>query len=258
LNLAKLMINIEKEYGSNNLRYLHGIAERNNSKFSDSEIKVSPKADYKKNVSVELLELFDNISFSQTETINVKNHLSHCVGIHRSYCEIYNDKESFFKLSRISLYKHGRKMGIKTEVQCKQSDIIKLNQQGYNLTTENNKVYWVEEITRLQDNVTRKDYADLAKLLNDKGIWYFIGNEGYTSYISSNPNCRYKPEIIIYNTMFYLGSITRYHPYMFDKIFSDKEQWMMSEFLTTQPKQFLYLATAKTLGQNVLKAYTSF
>ena len=58
--------------------------------------------------------------------------------------------------------------------------------------------------------------------------------------------------------MFYLGSITRYHPYMFDKIFSDKEQWLMSEFLHTQPKQFLYLATSRVLGQNVLKAYASF
>ena len=58
--------------------------------------------------------------------------------------------------------------------------------------------------------------------------------------------------------MFYLGSITRYNPYLFDKMFSDKEQWMVSEFLTTQPKQFLYLATAKILGQSILKAYTSF
>jgi hypothetical protein len=58
--------------------------------------------------------------------------------------------------------------------------------------------------------------------------------------------------------MFYLGSITRYHPYLFDEIFSDKEQWLMSEFLSTQPKQFLYLATAKTLGQSVVKAYASF
>lgn len=58
--------------------------------------------------------------------------------------------------------------------------------------------------------------------------------------------------------MFYLGSITRYHPYLFDKIFSDKEQWLMSEFLTTQPKQFLYLSTAKFLGVDVSKAYSSF
>jgi hypothetical protein len=58
--------------------------------------------------------------------------------------------------------------------------------------------------------------------------------------------------------MFYLGSITRYHPYLFDDIFSEKEQWLMSEFLTTQPKQYLYLATAKVLGQNVLKSYCSF
>ena len=69
---------------------------------------------------------------------------------------------------------------------------------------------------------------------------------------------RYSQESIIYMTMFFLGSITRYNPYLFDSIFSDKEQWLMSEFLTTQPKQFLYLATARVLGRNILKAYSSF
>ncbi|WP_372587968.1 YaaC family protein [Vibrio alginolyticus] len=102
------------------------------------------------------------------------------------------------------------------------------------------------------------DYYALSQQIRAKGIWYFIGNSGYTMYLSKCPDHRYSQESIIYMIMFYLGSITRYHPYMFDQIFSDKEQWLMSEFLSTQPKQFLYLATANTLGQIVLKAYASF
>ena len=104
----------------------------------------------------------------------------------------------------------------------------------------------------------RADYANLSTQIKNKGIWYFIGNSGYTMYLSTYPYNRFSQESIIYMMMFYLGSITRYHPYMFDKIFSDKEQWLMSEFLGTQPKQFLYLATANVLGQSVLKAYASF
>ncbi|RAR64676.1 YaaC-like protein [Onishia taeanensis] len=104
----------------------------------------------------------------------------------------------------------------------------------------------------------RADYAALSRQIKDKGVWYFIGSGGYTMYLSTCPDNRYSQESIIYMMMFYLGSITRYHPYMFDKIFSDKEQWLMSEFLSTQPKQFLYLATANVLGQSVLKAYASF
>lgn len=105
---------------------------------------------------------------------------------------------------------------------------------------------------------TRKDYANLSLKIKNKGIWYFIGNNGYTTYLSNSSTGRYSQESIIYMVMFYLGSITRYHPYMFDEIFSDKEQWLMSEFLSTQPKQFLYLSTARILGQSVLRAYASF
>lgn len=105
---------------------------------------------------------------------------------------------------------------------------------------------------------TRRDYAKLTDEIRFKGIWYFLGNNGYTMYLSNSSTGRYSQESIIYMVMFYLGSITRYHPYMFDEIFSDKEQWLMSEFLNTQPKQFLYLATARVLGQSVHKAYASF
>lgn len=40
--------------------------------------------------------------------------------------------------------------------------------------------------------------------------------------------------------MFFLGSVTRYNPYFFDTLMDEKEQWLISEFLNTQPKQFLY------------------
>ncbi|WP_409373177.1 YaaC family protein [Pantoea sp. ACRSB] len=68
----------------------------------------------------------------------------------------------------------------------------------------------------------------------------------------------YSQESIIYMMMFYLGSITRYRPHLFDSLFSNKEQWLVSEFLKTQPKQYLYLLTAQILGQQVTKAYAMF
>ena len=48
------------------------------------------------------------------------------------------------------------------------------------------------------------------------------------------------PPTIIYVIMFFLGSVTRYNPYFFDTLMDEKEQWLISEFLNTQPKQFLY------------------
>ena len=59
---------------------------------------------------------------------------------------------------------------------------------------------------------------------------------------------------IIYYLMFFFGSITRYHPYLFEKVLSEKEIWLVSEFLKTQPLQFLLLLTSKVLGKPL---YTS-
>ncbi|NOQ63481.1 MAG: hypothetical protein GQ582_03095 [Methyloprofundus sp.] len=43
-----------------------------------------------------------------------------------------------------------------------------------------------------------------------------------------------------------------------NEIFSGKDQWLISEFLATQPKQFLYSLTATIIGQETLKSYASF
>lgn len=258
LNLAKVMINIEKTYGSS-ISYMHGIKEENKNHFHNSDIIIKPKKTSVVNVSAELLEVFDDEIITSTKTINVKSYLSQCVGIHRAYSEIYKTPETLFKLGKILLYKkRGKILGVKSEVQCNANNLATLTALGYKIVLEDNKYFWIEEIVKPSSTVTRNDFYNLATILKNKGIWYYIGNSGYTYYISTNTICRYKPEIIIYNTMFYLGSITRYNPYLFDKMFSDKEQWMVSEFLTTQPKQFLYLATAKILGQSILKAYASF
>ncbi|GBF32428.1 hypothetical protein DCCM_0622 [Desulfocucumis palustris] len=257
LNFAKVMINLEKKYGKN-VTYMHGVKERNNGRFVHSEITIEAIKNHIKNVSAELHRVLDSRTISTSLTLNLRELLSHCVGIHRTYCEIYNMKESFCKLMDIKLIKTGRIINLSAKVQCRPEQLTELVSIGYNVTQDENSFSWEESYRLRSNNITREGYYNFSQILRDKGIWYFIGNDGYTNYLSTNPGYRYSPEFIIYNTMFYLGSITRYHPYLFNDIFSDKEQWLMSEFLTTQPKQFLYLSTAKILSQNVLKAYAEF
>lgn len=262
LNFSKILIHLES---SNPIfqKYNHGIGERNNNNFLRSTIDIHKSNTQhhpnNKSIAYELLSIFgDNISQFITNdkiTINLKDFFSHCVGVHRAYSQIYNQKEHFFKLNSEKIYKNGLNMSFEATVQCNSKERQNLINQGYSMNTDN-LITW--NIVRPTYNVTINDYFNLSKKIKDSGVWYFIGNNGYTLYISSNQNYRYSPEIIIYNMMFYLGSITRYHPYLFDKIFSDKEQWLMSEFLTTQPKQYIYLSTAKYLGQDVMKAYSSF
>jgi hypothetical protein len=258
LNFSKVLINIDKRYGKSSFIYQHGVTEKNNGTFLLSEIEIQPLKNDVKNVCAELAQTLDGTITNAKKTIKIKDLLNHCVGIHRTYCELYNQQELFCKIGEIELKKTGRKLVIDSDVQCTDNRMAALKSVGYNIIKEGNQYIWHEEYNMPDCNITRNQYYEFSKLIRQKGIWYFLGVDGYTKYLSLGTSNRFPPEIIIYNTMFYLGSITRYHPYLFDDIFSEKEQWLMSEFLTTQPKQYLYLATAKVLGQNVLKSYCSF
>jgi len=57
--------------------------------------------------------------------------------------------------------------------------------------------------------------------------------------------------------MFFFGSITRYHPYMFDRLLTEQQMWLISEFLKTQPKQFLCSVTSRTIESAILKPDTA-
>lgn len=258
LNFVKIIINIEHSYGRNDCKYLHGVKQNGSTKFAKATIKISKKKNYIKNVSAEFIDVIDQYSIKSDMELNVKKLLIHCVGIHRTYSEIYNQHEKFCRLDDMKLYKYGKKLIFESKVQCNSDEYDQLLLRGYNILNENNKYIWKETYCLPANYVTRKDYYKFSKELKNKGIWYYIGNKGYVNYISTNEEDRISPEFIIYNTMFYLGSITRYYPYLFDKIFSANEQWLMSEFLSTQPKQFLFSTTAKILSQKVLKAYADF
>ncbi len=259
LNLAKIMINLTGSFGRN-IRYMHGMKEQQNQnqRFVCSEIVKEQKKTSVVQVAHELVSLFDPLIPTSSLTLNVKELLSHCVGVHRAYCEIYSQPEIFVRFKSHDLYREGKNLTFKAFLYCTPKQKSALTTQGYNIISDKEGNHYTESITMAGYQPKRADYAALSSAIRAKGIWYFIGNNGYTMYLSSSPNMRYSQESIIYMMMFYLGSITRYHPYLFDEIFSDKEQWLMSEFLTTQPKQFLYLATANVLGQSVLKAYASF
>lgn len=257
LNLSKIMINLREYFGSRK-RYVHGMNDKHNDKFLHSEVYKQPQKQEIIQVAHEVISIFDKNISANKVTLNVKELLNHCVGVHRAYCEIYGQTEIFCRIKEGKLYKHGKKLIYKALLQCTRSQKSDLETRGYDISEDENGIFYTESIDIASYKPTRADYASLSSIIREKGIWYFIGNNGYTLYLSTHHKLRYSQESIIYMMMFYLGSITRYHPYMFDEIFSDKEQWLMSEFLSTQPKQFLYLATSSVLGQTVVKAYASF
>lgn len=256
LNLSKIALSFEHGY-TESKQYIHGVSERNNTSFQTSDITLQAiSRPGRVKVATELYELFYGTTVAANTTINLKDLLSHCVGIHRAYSEIYRIPEIFCKLSELEYYRNGQRIGFKAKIQCNDSELTQLQNIGYSTQTTAGVHYLCEELQTNRYNPAREDYFNLSQQIINKGIWYYVGNKGHTMYLSTQQNHRYPTEMIIYWTIFYLGSITRYRPNLFDEIFSDTEQWLMSEFLETQPKQFLYLSTAKMLGQKVLKAYS--
>ena len=108
----------------------------------------------------------------------------------------------------------------------------------------------------LRHRPTKWDYYCLSSKLKEKGVWYFTDGNQYKEYISTEP-LHISSESIIYNLMFFFGSITRYHPYLFDEMLTEQQMWIVSEFLRTQPKQFLYIVMSKTIESAILKPETA-
>ena len=129
-----------------------------------------------------------------------------------------------------------------------------LTSKGYNIHKDNKQYVLHEKISLgRRYNVTRSDWYRLSNSLLTKGLWTYTDGNEYRIYISSNALPMTEASII-YCIMFFFGSITRYHPYLFERILSDKELWLVSEFLNTQPTQFLFYITSKVTGNYIYKS----
>lgn len=145
-----------------------------------------------------------------------------------------------------------------------------LSSAGYNIEQINFKWYFKEEYNMSTSNLSRQVFYSFSEMLLSKGLWTYTTGDEYRIYINPNhlikvgniykfsplditqPNVQkltLSSATVIYYLMFFFGSITRYHPYLFEKVLSEKEIWLVSEFIKTQPLQILLLLTSKVLGK---------
>lgn len=268
LNIVKVVINVNSLniYGPH-IEYFHGV----------ESCKIN-KGDTLKNHYVEILGLIgaknklsvayqfmtqmgDSIPVPPKFKIDILKLLQSCIGIHRTFSETHNCKETYFQIKFQYLYRVGKNFVARYIIkECNDNIKLDLINQGYNIVAEErddglSDYFWEESIQMISYKPTKFDYYKLAKKLRDKGIWYFTDGNQYREFISSD-KISISTESIIYLLMFFFGSITRYHPYMFDNLLSDRQMWIIGEFLKTQPKQFLHIITSKTIECAILKPNT--
>lgn len=273
LNLVKVVINVNdiSSYGSK-YTYHHGIEPcviKKNDKLKDLFVNIrclslppgtTPKSGKLPSLSIAYIfmtQMGDVILCPPPYKLNVADMLKACIGIHRTYSETNNEKETYIALGSIKLYKERKTLYCKYEIiNCDTIIESQLASVGYNIVKETDtegtvRYYWVEKRIMAGYKETKYDYYLLAKQLRERGIWYYTDGNCYHSYISTSP-LHISTESIIYNLMFFFGSITRYHPYLFDELLTEQQMWLISEFLKTQPKQFLYAVTSRTIESAVL------
>lgn len=262
MNLAKVAINLDTYLG-NGRKYNHGINDSISldTKLSNAELTLWKSMSGSYSVSEYLLRMLENKPLSynrhgrgQNFKIKVQDLLRDCVGVSKTYCEIFNCNPVFYKLTNIQVYAMARKLYFKACIcECDDNVMADLVAKGYsvNKDTNNNYIFSVNCSVRTTSNPTIAEKHTLSKKVRDTGVWSYSDGDSYKLYISPVAN-DLSSAAVIYHIMFFFGSITRYHPDLFDEIISAKEKWLVSEFLKTQPIQFLYYMVSKINGSEIL------
>lgn len=262
MNLAKVAINLDS-YMGNGHKYNHGINDSISltTKLSNAELTLWKSKPNSYSVSEYLLKMLEDKPLPYVRTrngdwfkIKVQDLLRDCVGISKTYCEIYNCPPVFYKLTDVKAYAKSRKMYFEAHIcECNDDIMAKLVRKGYSVTKVADNKYLLSAncSVRTTSNPTIAEKHTLSKRLRDIGVWSYSDGDSYKLYISPVAY-NLSSAAVIYHIMFFFGSITRYHPDLFDDIISAKENWLVSEFLKTQPIQFLYYMVSKINGSEIL------
>ena len=114
--------------------------------------------------------------------------------------------------------------------------------------------YWFEtDDVRGARRGMDRGIARLAASIRRLGLATILTRQGYKLYLHQADDYEPMPQLAaIYALFFYLGSITRYHPHLFDRIFDGGYAWLVGEFVSTCPKQFVFTLASELAEVDVV------
>jgi len=200
-------------------------------------------------------------------TVRLLSLLRQVPGIHRAFCRVTRERCSFMPAERFELRRAKNQVYARMVVLRHDQDVLETLPQirvrrafrriFHQVASPNAQELWFETepvpgATRATDTAIRQLSARVCKV----GIWPILTDKGQKCYLSTIPPREWLPPLAsIYAIMFYLGSITRYKPYDFDRIVAGRFTWLIGEFLKTQPAQFVYGVAAHAAGVDVVRPY---
>lgn len=261
LNLAKVFLCVTQGTGPDD-EYMHGISTsvNRNTTIQVATVSVKPLLDSGRASVAHLLmsALGDRISFMEATTLTIKECLASCIGIHRTYCETYNEQESFVRLLDPCCQRDGMKLSFISRIKKTDSKTIgMLTALGYDVSLVNGEYEFRQELQMPGYNIRKQDWHNLSATLLASGLRAYTDGNEYRMYLPLTQKVALSSTSVIYAVMFFLGSVTRYNPYFFDSLMDEKEQWLISEFLNTQPSQFLYYLISYMVGKPIYRSRTA-
>ena len=266
LNLAKLLFLFKKINFP--IALMHGIKdprenERERLQFQGQSVKIlSTRGDHS-NLFPELIRAL--AGKVKTGDIKVIDLISQIPGIHLSYSSIVRRSPSFIPIENKIVKSNGSEVWAQFSIKIRNdNDRLNINKLRarhifsslyHQISNSTKNEVWFESNPETGRN---RGIDNAIKKLQDKlsmiGIWSLLTNRGYRFYFSTYS--KWLPQLAsMYAVMFYLGSITRYRPYDFDKILKGGFAWLVEEFLTTQPTQFLYVLASTLAEVDIVKPF---
>jgi len=272
LNLAKVLLLHSNVPLPPALR--HGISDpRANNKarlhFKTQEVELSRAAHDHSQLFPELVKaLAIDPSCPQSGIFKVLDLLAQVPAVHRTYCAVVENEPTFCPVKHFTVWRDQANVWAVLEINRNDRDVDKsyraatahgtFSKEFHQVTSQTHESRCYESRPVQFQGRGRAIDAAIAKLAvraRACGVWALLARQGYLHYLNARPRETWLPQFCsAYAAMFYLGSITRYRPYDFDKM-TDRYGWLVSEFLDIQPIQMLYLLSSYTVGTEVVVPY---
>lgn len=190
-------------------------------------------------------------------------------GIHRTSCSVLEHRPYFCPVKAIEFYSDGRQVWAFIRLDRFDRDVretfrrLRRSQRFRKIFSQvaakqNDELWFETDPVRGTRRGIDRAIGALSKRLRRLGVLGVLTQLGYRYYLADFPPRDLVPQLCsVYAVMFYLGSITRYKPHDFDAIVSRGYDWLVAEFLETQPSQFLYLVASHIAGVEVVKPYST-
>jgi len=204
---------------------------------------------------------------SKPRTYPILNLLKQIPSIHRTFTKVTKQPSIFLPVERFDLFHQSGQVWARVIIRRGVRDTDSVLRKPRNIKDFSNRLKQVRsnsdrELCFESDMVPgsgrglETGLRILAKKLREVGIASILTSRGYRFYITSlSPGKRIPHLAASYAAMFYLGSITRYKPYDFDKIISGAYRWLVEEFIAMEPMQFIYTLGSILAGVDVVRPY---